>query len=226
MGLQRVRHNLVTEYRKRALFNKHSLVVNGLDSVLGWFCHWLAGWTWASSLTSVALQSSSTDWGQLHEKAVWSSSGSIPVVSNAWWAPNECSLSYGWEHSMELSFPVSSWDREERQGSFLIFPRGKKPPSFLNLPCSWIKGTWTVIKQSINEHWQCSYGDLCEGEINGHTIYLLVGRPLILPELTQRLVTTGGKSLGKGHHQTVLSTKSLCRMVLARDHAHTSIFLS
>lgn len=97
----------------------------------------------------------------------------IPVVSNAWWAPNECSLSYGWEHSMELSFPVSSWDKEERQG--------EKTPSFLNLPCSWIKGTWTVIRQSINEHWQCSYGDLCEGEINGHTIYLLVGRPLILP---------------------------------------------
>ena len=137
------------------------------------FCHWLAGWTWASSLTSVALQSSSIDWGQLHEKAVWSRSGIFQWCLMHGEHPTNAAL------VMDENIPWSwafQWVPGIRKKD-----KGEKTPSFLNLPCSWIKGTWTVIRQSINEHWQCSYGDLCEGEINGHTIYLLVGRPLILP---------------------------------------------
>ena len=38
-------------------------------------------------------------------------------------------------------------------------------------------------------------------------------------------MATGGRSPGKGHHRRVLSTESLCRMVLASDRAHAFIFL-
>lgn len=180
------------------LGGKHSLVANGLDSALGYFCRWLAGWIWASSLPSVALHSSSTDWGQQHEKLVWSSKqAACLVVSDALQAHCECSLCYGWEHSVVLSFLVSSWDRGERQG--------ENTPSFLNLPYSWINWTWTKSHKAISEHWQWLYGGLCKGEINAHRIYLPVELPLILP-----LNWPSDLWLQVAGHLTETTTKECC----------------